>query len=209
MQVGERHHVAHADDVLGNAHCPHHGHGLGRAHDLGGPLEVRDWNAGDFSDLFGRILHHRRFELIKTFTAFLDEFLVLPAFFEEDVHQAVEQGDVAAGPVTDVQRGEISEINAARVSDDQFDAAPAYCPPQHRPEDGMLLGGVRADDEQRLGVIGNIVHRVGHCARAVGGGQTGHGAGVTETGAVVYVVRPDNLAGELVHQVVFFIQAFG
>ena len=63
--------------------------------------------------------------------------------------------------------------------------------------------------KHRLRLFGDIVHRVGHGARTEGGGQTGHGAGVSETGAVVDVVRPDHLPREFVHQIVFFVRAFG
>ena len=48
-------------------------------------------------------------------------------------------------------------------------------------------------------VAGDIVNRIRHCTRTEGSGQTGHSAGVSETGAMVYVVRPDHLAGKLVH----------
>jgi hypothetical protein len=73
----------------------------------------------------------------------------------------------------------------------------------------VLFGGVGADDQHRLGKSGDVCHRVGHSARAKGSGQTGHSAGVSETGAVVYRVRPDHLAGELVHQVIFFVKTLG
>ncbi len=73
----------------------------------------------------------------------------------------------------------------------------------------MLFGGVGADDEEGFCLCGNIVHAVGHRARTEGGGQTGHRAGVSETGAVVYVVRPQDLPRQFVHQIVFFVRAFG
>ena len=56
---------------------------------------------------------------------------------------------------------------------------------------------------------GDIVHAIGHRARTEGGGQTGHRAGVSETGAVVYVVCPQDLPRQFVHQIVFFVRAFG
>ena len=63
--------------------------------------------------------------------------------------------------------------------------------------------------KNKLGIGGNIVHRVGHGTRTEGGRQTGHRAGVSETGAVVNVVRSDDLPRQFVHQVVFFVRAFG
>jgi hypothetical protein len=43
--------------------------------------------------------------------------------------------------------------------------------------------------------LGNIVHRVGHSAGTEGSGQTGHSAGVSETGAMIDVVGPNHLPG--------------
>ena len=73
----------------------------------------------------------------------------------------------------------------------------------------MLLGSVGTNDEDGLCLLGNIVHRIGHCSRTEGSSQTGHSAGVSETRAVVYVVCSDHLAREFVHQIIFFIGALG
>ena len=130
-------------------------------------------------------------------------------FSQDDVHQAVEQGHVGAGSLADVQGGEIGDVNPARVGHHQLDAAPQDRLADFGAEDGVLFGSVGADDQHRLGVLYHVVHRVGHGARAIGCGQTGHSAGVSKTGAVIDGVRPQRLAGELVHQVVFFVQALG
>ena len=123
------------------------------------------------------------------------------------MHQPVEQGDVGAGFVLQMQGGEIGQVDAARVGNDQHCAALAHRLADAHAEDGVLLGGVGADHEEGFRLVGDIVHGVGHGARAEGGGQTGHRAGVSETGAVVDVVRPYHLPGEFVHQIVFFVQA--
>jgi hypothetical protein len=73
----------------------------------------------------------------------------------------------------------------------------------------MLLGGIRPDHQDGTGEFCNIVHGIGHGTRAEGSGQTGHGAGVSKPGAVIDIVRPDHLAGEFIHQVIFFVGAFG
>ena len=78
-----------------------------------------------------------------------------------------------------------------------------------RAENRVLFGGIRADDQHGLRMVGDVIHRVGHRTRAKGSGQTGHGAGVSETGAMIDIVRPNHLPGEFIHQVVFFIQTFG
>ena len=73
----------------------------------------------------------------------------------------------------------------------------------------MLFTGIRTDDEKQVGMGCHIVHRVGHGTRAKGGRQTGDRAGVSETGAVVDVIRPDDLPRQFIHEVVFLIGAFG
>ena len=60
LQVRQVHHVAHAHDVLGDAHRPDHGHRLVRRQDFGGLVELLHRDAGDLSDLVRRVLLRRR-----------------------------------------------------------------------------------------------------------------------------------------------------
>ena len=106
-----------------------------------------------------------------------------------------------------MESGELSNINFARVGNDKFCAALSHRLPQHCAKDGVLLGGVRTDDKESLRLVGDIIHTVGHRTRTEGGSQTGYRAGVSETGAVVYIIRPHDLPRQFVHQIVFFVQA--
>ncbi len=108
-----------------------------------------------------------------------------------------------------VERSEIRQLDAARVCHDQDSPALFYRLPDAHADHRVLLGGVRSDDEDCLCLAGDIFNGIGHCARAECGGQTGHSAGVSKTGAVVDVVRPDHLPGELIHQIILFIGALG
>ena len=65
-------------------------------------IELFDWHARGLADFLRRVIHQRGLELIEVLAALLDEGFILPAFFEDDVHQPVDQGDVGAGLLADV-----------------------------------------------------------------------------------------------------------
>ena len=71
-----------------------------------------------------------------------------------------------------------------------------------------IRDSIGAGHEQEIG-IDDVGDRVGHCPGTERRGQTGHAAAVSETGAVVDVVRPDHRAGELLDEVVLLVGAFG
>jgi hypothetical protein len=91
--------------------------------------------------------------LVDGFSKFLEPFgraamkAGLPSLFQDDVHQPVDQGDVGARALAQVQRGELGDIDAARVGHDQLDAALQDRLADHGAKDRVLLGGVGADDE--------------------------------------------------------------
>ena len=145
----------------------------------------------------------------KPFAAFLDELVVLPAVFEDDVHEAVDEGDVRSGAMAQMQRGELSDVDPARIGDHQLDAALEHRLADARPEHRVLFGGVRADNQDGLGIPADVVKGIAHGAGAVAHRQSGHGRGMTKPGAVVDVVRADHLARELLRQIVFFVGALG
>ena len=49
-------------------------------------------------DLLGRVFGHHRLQLFEVFGALGDEGLVLQALADDDIHQAVEDGHIGAGP---------------------------------------------------------------------------------------------------------------
>ena len=52
----------------------------------------------------------------------------MPVILQDHVHQPIDQGDIGARTVAQVQRGKLGDIDAARVGDNQFDAALATLP---------------------------------------------------------------------------------
>jgi len=158
LQVGQAHDVAYAADVLGNAHGPYDGHRLTGSHDLSGFVKLVDRYAGDLGNPGGRVFHDGSFELVEVFGAFGDEIFGFHAFVEDDVHQPVEQGNVAARFLLEMERGKIAQVDAAGISDDQLRAAKTYRPAQHRPEDGMLLGGIGTNHKEGFCFLRDVVH---------------------------------------------------
>jgi hypothetical protein len=68
----------------------------------------------------------------------------------------------------------------------------------------MVFGGVGAGDEDDVG-LSDVGDGVGHRATSECCGQTGHGGAVSETGAMVDVVRLQHRPGEFVGDIVFFV----
>ncbi len=141
------------------------------------------------------------------FSAHLNEEVVGQVFVDDHLHHPVQQWDVGAGIERQMEMGQGCQGSPARIDDDQFSAA--IHGGQHPPGDlGMGLGGVGAGNQDDLGPL-DLVDRVGHRPAAEGGGQTGHGGGVSEAGAVVDVVGGESRPGEFLQEVVLLVGAFG
>ena len=158
LQIGEGHNVAHAADVLGDTHSPHDGHRLAGGHELGSFVEQVDRHAGDFGNPGGRVFHNGGFELVEVLGTLGDKVFGFPTLVKDDVHQPVEQGDVSSEFLLEMERGEIAQVDVARIGDDQLCAAETYRPAQHGPENGVLLGGVGANHEEGFCFLRDVVH---------------------------------------------------
>ena len=106
------------------------------------------------------------------------------------MHQAVEVGHVGAHLEGHVDVGHLRQLGAPRVADDELGAV-HYRVFQEGGGHGMGLGHIGANHEKHLG-FGKIGEGIGHrpgteCCR-----QPGDGGGVSGTGAVIDVVRPDH-----------------
>ena len=73
--------------------------------------------------------------------------------------------------------------------------------------DGVALRGIGTDDEYAI-CMPDFIDGVGHGSAAERCDQTGHRGRMSETGAVVDVVRTDYRAGKFLQQVIFFVSAF-
>ncbi len=205
LQVGAAHDVGHAGLVLGDAHGVEQRARAILGQHAGGNLDVSRGYAGDLAGHLRRVLGHDCRQLLEALGALGDEGVVLPALADDDVHQAVEQSDVCTGAVAQVEVGDLGDVDLARVGHDQFGPALAFGAADLAADDGMLLGGVAADDEDRAAVVGDVADAVGHRPAAEAGRQTGDGAAVSETGAVVDAVGGHQLAGQLGEEEVLFV----
>ena len=100
-------------------------------------------------------------------------------------------------------RSVTAEIDIFWIGNDEIGTV-ARCFLHLQGENRMRLGGVGAYGQDGGGTA-YFIDRVGHCAASQRGGQTGHGRGVSETGAVINVVRPHHRTGKFLDQVVVFI----
>jgi len=71
----------------------------------------------------------------------------------------------------------------------------------------VRLSGVAACHKQNISEM-NITNGIGHCSRTECCRQTGNRTGGSETRAVIDVVRADQSARHLLHEIVFFVRAF-
>jgi hypothetical protein len=207
LQIGQAENVEHAGGVLGDAHGPDDRHGFVHGEELGRTLEVLDGDPGDLGHQRRRIAIDRAADVVKPLRTRLDKGLIVPAPLQDDVHQAVEQGHIGAGPLAEVQRGELGDVDGPGIGDHELDAAREHGLADHGAKDRVLLGGVGTDDEEGLGLFDDVVHRIAHGARAQAHAQAGHGRGVTQTRAMIDIMGAEHLAGELLHQVILFIGA--
>ena len=72
----------------------------------------------------------------------------------------------------------------------------------------VLACRVAAYDKDAVRVH-NSIDRIGHRTTAERGGKSCHRRGVSETGAVIDVVRTDHSAREFHDQIIFLVGAFG
>ena len=106
-----------------------------------------------------------------------------------------------------MQRGELGDVDPARVGHHQLEAALEDSLTDACPEHRVLLGGVGPDDQHGLGVAANVIEGVAHGAGAVAHREAGDGRGMAQPRAVIHVVRTDHLARELLREVVFLVRA--
>ena len=199
LKVGQIHHIAHADNMLRDAHSPHYGHRLARCQNPGRFIKLFLRHSGSFCNLTRRILLQKSFEFFKAFGPPGDKLLILPTLLQDDMHQAVYQQNVGAGVMPQVQSGELRHINSPRISDNKLCSPAGNSAAKHRTEDGMLFARIGSDYEKSRGMLCDVIHGIGHGAGTEAGGQTGHGAAMSKTRTVIDIVRTDHLAGKLVH----------
>ena len=123
------------------------------------------------------------------------------------MHQAVDEGDVGAQAVLHGDIRQKGHLGGTGIDHDDLGAF-FSAPEDPLGGDGMVFGGVGADDEDALGV-GQLRDGVGHGAGTESRGQTDHGGAMSESGAVIDVVGADGGPGKFLDQVVFFVGDLG
>ncbi len=123
------------------------------------------------------------------------------------VCERVEDGDVGARPVLQVDVGERGEFDASGINNDEPGSG------QHAlldagPDDGVGLGGVGAGEQDAVGVV-EVVERIGAARQTEGSGEPGGRGCVAQAGAVVDAVGADGGADELLGQVVLLVGGAG
>ena len=196
-----------AAGVLGDAHRVHQRRGLVGRHQARRLADIIGRHAANLGHALGRILRQLGLEVLEALGAIRHKIVVVELLGDQHVHQAVQQRGIGAGLVTQVDRRILRDRDPPRVGDDQRNAPLLDRLAQLHAEHRMLLGGVRADDEETLGALGDVVERVGHGPRAERCPQTGDGGAVSQPRTVVDAVRLHQLAGQLGCQEVFLVGA--
>ncbi len=147
-------------------------------------------DAGDLFDVFRGVFGHRLFQGLEVFGALGDVRLVVELFTDDDLHHAVDQGDIGARDLPEPEAGILHQAMAPGVDDDEVFIFETRRPLDAGRNDRVVFVGVGADHQDAIGVFqfgDGIGHRPGTERR----GQTGHGGAVSEAGAVIHVVGAD------------------
>jgi len=204
-EVGSAHNAVGAGGVLGDAHCVVDAGLVSLGIHAGSLLQLLGVDAADLCDDLGGVILDDLNEFLVALGALGDILLVLQAFGDDDVHHAVEEGNVGARLYLQEYVGLAAKSDAARLGDDYLGAL-AVSLTDKRTDDGVSLGGVRTGDKDDV-LIGGLGNGVGHCARAESDGKARNGGGVAQTCAVVDIVGADGGAHHLLEDVVVLIGA--
>ena len=101
----------------------------------------------------------------------------------------------------------IDKLNFPGIGDNEL-AAFAYSFLYFQPNYGVSFGGIGANGEDTGGVT-NLKDGVSHCPASECCDQTGHGGGMSETGAVIHIVMAEHCAGEFLDDIVVLVGALG
>ncbi len=181
-------HRGSADRMLGLTHGPDQTGGpLGREQ-LCDALELLARHAGNALDLLRRPLLDLLADLVHAVDALGDEFLVLPAVLEDVPQHAPDDRNVRAVAQPHVFRRVCSGAGEPRIGNNEVGSVELLALEDVLQRHRMRLGGVAAQEEDRLGVA-DVVVAVGHRAVAPGIGHARDGRRVTDARLVVGVVR--------------------
>jgi hypothetical protein len=168
-------------------------------------LEIARGHAADRFDVLGRVARDVLAVGLELLGALGDEARVVEAIAQDDVREAVVDGDVRARSELEEHVRVLGELDAPRIDHHE------PCAAQHglleaRPHDRMALGRVRTGDHEELGEI-DVLVRIGAARLAERADEPERGRRVTDAGAVVDVVGAEGGAEGLLEEVVLLVGA--
>ena len=195
--------IVHAMAVLGDPHGVDDHGPVRSGKKAGGGNDLLRGETGNGGGPLRRPVSHRFGKSGEIFRPGGDELPVFQPLGDDDLHHAVQQRHVAAVGVAQVEIGMAGEADAAVVGDDQPRPPPGGVQ-DAAADEGMLLGGVGADDEDQVGLV-DTGDGIGHRPRTEGLGEPDHRGGVAETGAMIDVVGAEYPPGKLHQQVILLV----
>ena len=127
---------------------------------------------------------------------------------DDHVDHPVDQGHIRPRLLLEPEMGKVDEVDPPRIGHDELGPSLPDRRLHLQGNDRMVFRGVGADDEDTVRVP-DLSDGVGHGSASKCHRQTGDGGAVSETGAVVDVVRAEGRAGHLLQEVVLLVRALG
>ena len=165
LKDAQRPHIGGADRVLGDAHAPDQRRGPVLRHDLRHLADLVARHAGHPLDLLRGPFLDLGADLVHAVDALLDIGLVFPAVLEDVPEHPPDQRNVRARPKPDILGRVSRRAGEAGIDDDQVRLVDFLAAQHVLQRNRMGLGGIAADDQDRLGVM-DVVVAVGHGAVA-------------------------------------------
>ncbi|MNZ66795.1 hypothetical protein D3C78_850260 [compost metagenome] len=202
-QVGNRHHVVGAALELGDAHAVGDEGGPGVTHRIGQPLQLGHRHAGLRAAQLRRQAGHMLAQDVDVLAALVEKRPVFPAIGEDDLQQAIEQGDVAAQLELHMLVGQPGEARLPRIDHHQLRTARLGAQ-DARADHRVILAGIGTDQQDQVGLV-DIGNAAGHRSGAEGQGQAGHRGAVADARTVVDIVAAQHGPGEFLCRVIVLV----
>ena len=136
----------------------------------------------------------------------VDEVLSWQAVLQDVARHRREPDQIGAGPRMQKYIRAPRHLVLAQVGDNQFLPAKLMRALDARRQHRMALGGIAADDQHQLGLL-DVGNRAGIATIANRSQQPRSCRGLAVARAVIHVIGADHGAGQLLHQVAFFVGA--
>ena len=147
-------------------------------------------------------------EVGEAFRAIGDELVIDQILFDDHMRHRAEDRHVRAGLERKPHLGKVHQLDAARIDDDHLRAVLPHRFLHLQRDDGMILARVRTRDDEHIvqhHLRGRVAHRRG-TDRLL---ERNHRPRVTETRAMIHVVRAEQGAIHLLQKIIIFVRGFG